>query len=85
MRTVAVCTVVLTAACVIGFGGAGATPKTPPHCHMVPGDCVTTTTPCPLPKQVAPAAQQGHQQGGPPPCTPKTTKVCGPSKKVCDN
>jgi hypothetical protein len=85
MRRIVACTMVLTAASVIGFGGgAGAAPKTPLHCHVVPGDCVTKTTPCALPKPEG-NAQLGHLQGGGNPCTPKTTKVCGPSKKVCDN
>jgi len=84
MKTLVICALALVVAFVVGFGGgAGAKPKTPLNCHMVPGSCVTKTTTCP-PKQAPVAHQAPHGNVQPPPCKPKTYQSCAPSKKVCD-
>lgn len=76
MKPTAVCTLILAAAFVVGFGGgASATPKTPLHCHIVPGTCVTKKTTCPPP---GPHINQNTA------CHPKTYKSCAPAKKICD-
>jgi hypothetical protein len=81
MKTITICAMALAAAYVVGFsGGARAAPKTPLHCHMVPGSCVTKRTTCAPQPHVSSAQGPGKQV----PCVPKTYQSCAPSKKVCD-
>jgi hypothetical protein len=61
-------------------GGAGALPKAPLDCEIIPGHCTTTTTTCPPPGTNVQKAPAGQPQQ---PCQPKTIKSCTPSKKVC--